>query len=178
MVLNALERIAFVPDAHDFILIGPGDDFEICRQGTGFDDQAVIARRLEGVRQSSVNTAAVMMDPRGFAVHDSIGPHHLRTKGMTDTLMAQADAKQGNPGGEPRDDFVRDSSLDRRAGPRRDDQVAGRRALDVFERDLIVANDFEIDARVDFAQPLYKVVCERVVVVDQENHDQKRAVLA
>ena len=57
-------------------------------------------------------------------------------------------------------------------GPGRDDQVGGRGQLDLFERDLVVADDPQVDARVDLAQPLDQVVGERVVVVDQQDHDR------
>jgi hypothetical protein len=56
VILHSLERIALVPYTHDFILIGPGDDFEIFRQCAGLDDQAVIAGRFEGIGDSSVDT--------------------------------------------------------------------------------------------------------------------------
>ena len=50
--------------------------------------------------------------------------------------------------------------------------MAGRGELDLVERDLIVADDFQVDARVDLAEPLDQVVGERVVIVDQEDHDR------
>jgi hypothetical protein len=117
------------------------------------------------------------MDPRRLAVHDPAGTHDRGTQGVPDALMSQAHAQKRDSGGEPGDDVVRDSSLDRRARPGRDNQVAGSCKLDVFERDLIVADDFEVDARVDLAKPLDEVVSEGIVIVDQENHCRRASAL-
>ena len=48
----------------------------------------------------------------------------------------------------------------------------GAATLDLVERDLVVADDSQVDARVDLAQTLHQVVSERIVVVDQQDHDR------
>ncbi len=47
----------------------------------------------------------------------------------------------------------------------------GWHGLDLLERDLVVAHDSQIDSRVDLAEPLHEVVGERIVIIDQENHE-------
>ena len=69
----------------------------------------------------------------------------LRTQGMSDALMAQAHAQQRDSRREPRDDVVGDSSLHGRARSGRDDQVGWRGRLDLLERDLVVADDLQVD---------------------------------
>ena len=42
--------------------------------------------------------------------------------------------------------------------------------LDLVEADLVVADDEEVERRVDLAQPLHQVIGERVVIIDQDDH--------
>ncbi len=42
--------------------------------------------------------------------------------------------------------------------------------LDLRHRDLIVAVNLQIDARVNLAQALDQVVSERIVVIDEQDH--------
>src|SRR5205823_4367823 len=70
MILDALERVGRVADAHDLVLVGLGHDDEIIGEGAWPDDQAVVAGRLERVRQAPVDALAVVVDHRGLAVHD------------------------------------------------------------------------------------------------------------
>ena len=49
----------------------------------------------------------------------------------------------------------------------------GPPGLDLLQRDLVVAMDFQVQRRVDLAQPLDQVVGERVVVVDQQDHGRR-----
>ena len=74
MKLDPFERKALVPHAHDFILIGPGDDFELVGQRAGLDHQAVIAGRLERIGKAAIDAATVVVNERRLAVHDPAGP--------------------------------------------------------------------------------------------------------
>ena len=172
VVLNAFEWISLVTHTHDFVLIGPGHDFEIARECAGLDHQAVISGCLEGICDSTIDAAAVVVDPGGLAVHDPAGPHNLGSQRVPDALMAEADAEQGGRGGESRHDVIRDSCLNRSARTRRDDQVAGREPGDLVDRALVVAHDLEVDRCVDLAEALDEVVGKRVVVVYQKDHTQ------
>ena len=55
------------------------------------------------------------------------------------------------------------------ARPRRDDDALGFRGHDIFERHDIVAHD--LNARAKLAQVLHQVVGERIVIVDDQNHE-------
>ena len=46
-------------------------------------------------------------------------------------------------------------------------------ALDLVNGYLVVAVDAQVQPGIDFTQPLNEVVCERVVVVDEEDHAQE-----
>ena len=103
-------------------------------------------------------------------MHDPVGPHHPGAQGVADALVAQADAQQRNLRAEPLDHLVRDPRLPGRAGPGEMIRWVGCVGLDLVERDLVVADDPQVEPRVDLAEPLDQVVGERVVVVDQEDH--------
>ena len=55
-------------------------------------------------------------------------------------------------------------------GPGEMMMCVGLQRRDLVERDLVVADDLQVERRVDLAEPLDEVVGERVVVVDQEDH--------
>ncbi len=54
----------------------------------------------------------------------------------------------------------------------------GRGGLDLVERDLIVADDPQVELRVDLAEPLDQVIGERVVVINQEDHSDLQWLVA
>ena len=93
--LDAFDRKPLVSHAHDLALVGPGDDFQVLRQCTRLNHQAVIAGGFERVGQPAIDAAAVVMNPRGLAMHDSVGPDDVRAEAVPDALVAQADAQQG-----------------------------------------------------------------------------------
>src|SRR4051794_14790407 len=89
---------------------------------------------------------------------------------MSDTLVAQADPQQRYAGSEPRDDVVGDPRFSRGAWAGRDDDVRWVLVLDLLDGDLVVPHHMQVDRRVDLAQPLYEIIRERIVVVDQHDH--------
>ena len=105
-----------------------------------------------------------------FAVHQADGANDVAARRIADGLVAKADAQQRQFAGESLDGGARDSRFFRRARAGRDDQVRRILAFDFVERDLVVAMDFEIEGRINLAEPLHEVVGERIVVVDQEDH--------
>src|SRR5262249_47124327 len=91
-------------------------------------------------------------------------------QGLPDTLMAQADSQERDPGSEPRDHLAGDPRLQRRARARRDDQPARLYSLDLVQGDLVGADDSEGQSRIDLGESLEEVVRERIVIIDQEDH--------
>src|ERR1043166_116374 len=154
--------------AHDLVFFGPGRDYEIwVLERLAFDDQAVISGRLERVAQAAKDTLIVVQDRRHLAVHDAIVTDDLAAERIADALMSQAHAERRNGWSEALEHVVRNPRLLRRARPRRDDDVARLHCRDLVERDLVIAVDAQIDARVHFPEPLHEVVSERIVVVDE-----------
>src|ERR1700752_40467 len=85
-----------MPKAHDRAIVRLGGDLEFARQRFPLDDQRVIARSLEFLRQAAKNRFAVMFDAAPFAVHQFARSNHSPAKRRTNCLMAQAHAKNWN----------------------------------------------------------------------------------
>jgi hypothetical protein len=170
VVLDAFQRVLAMPNTHDLVLVGPRDDLEAFRKRAGSDDETVVAGCLERVREAAIETFAIVVNHGCFAMHDPIGPHDLGAEGVTDALVAQADAKDGNLGGESVHDRVGDPGLARRAGTWGDNEMRRPFGRDLVEVDFVVARDENIETRVDLAQPLDEVVCEGIVIIDKDDH--------
>ena len=125
---------------------------------------------MKGFSSPCVETAVVVVDLIGLAVHEPSGADDLRPEGLADRLVAQADAQQRNPPGKALDARHGNARLVGSARAGRDDQMRRLSGFDFVERDLVVAVDLQIERRIDFAQPLHEVVGERIVIVDQQNH--------
>src|ERR1017187_9656872 len=86
--LDAVEGPGFVPHAHDLIFSRPRGDFEIGREGAGADDERVVAGGLEGVGEAGEDALAIVVDGRGFAVHESPVAFDGAAVGEADALVA------------------------------------------------------------------------------------------
>jgi hypothetical protein len=69
MKLDALDAQFAMPKAHDCAIVSLGGNFELARQRFPLDDQRMIARGLEFLRQATKNSLAVVCDAARFAVH-------------------------------------------------------------------------------------------------------------
>src|SRR5438128_8706789 len=124
MELDPVERPGAMSDSHDFTLVGPGADDEVgMMESFAADHQAVVAGGLEWIGKPLEDSLAVVVNPRGLAVHDAVIADDLATEHVPDALMTQTDTQNGNRGSEPLDHLVRYASLPRRARPGRNDDV-------------------------------------------------------
>src|SRR5438309_8604214 len=86
--------------------------------------------------------------------------------------MTKAHAEQWQPTLQALATFDRNASLGGRTRARRDNDSLGLSFENLIDGDLIVAEDLNVEPRIDLAQPLDKVVRERVVVIDDEDHGE------
>src|SRR5262249_8178279 len=170
--LHSVQRPGLVTDAHDFALVGPGADHKIgMLKGFALDHQAVVAGRFERVGQPAKNALPVMVDPRRLAVHDPVVAQHLTTKDMPDALMPQTYAQHRYFRSEALDHVVGHTGLARRTRAGRDDDVTWLQFFDLVHAYLIVPMNLQVDSRIQLPQALHQVVRERIVVVDEKNHE-------
>lgn len=95
MELYAFNVQGFMAHPHDFVdvaifVLRPGGDFKAARQGGLFDDEGMIARCSKRVGQASKNTSVVMINLRGFTMHNALGMDDIAAERITDALVAQA----------------------------------------------------------------------------------------
>ena len=50
-------------DSHDFVLVCPGDDFEVVGKAAGLDHETMVSRGFERIGDSLVNSLSVVVDP-------------------------------------------------------------------------------------------------------------------
>ena len=171
MELYAFHWIAPVAQAHndaDAVFASLGADFEFFGQPLFRHNQRVVTRGGHRVRNILEDGFAIMPDVADFAVHDFRGADHLPAQRRANGLMSQAYAQNGAFSREMPHYIHADTSLLRRAGARRNQDVVRRHALDILSRDLIVTADFNFFSQ--FAQILDQVVGEGIVVVENKDH--------
>ena len=166
-----MDRIVAMAHAHDFAFGGVSIDDEHVGNGGRVDDERLVAGRFEGAGQSGEDAAIVMENGRGFAVHETSRADDRAAVDVADALVSQADAEDGEARADFQDDVVGDAGFLRRAGAGRDDDGFGLEGLDFGDGDFVVALDDGFRAK--FAELLDKVVGERVVVIDDEEHEKR-----
>src|SRR5207245_5371015 len=138
------------------------------------DDEGMVARRRERVRETREQATRVVVDAGRFAVHRSTGAHDAGAVRGADALMPQAHAEDRRAGAEAPHDVGRNPRLPRRAGPGGYDDVRRLQGLDFLERRRVVASYNRLFSQL--AHVAGQVVDERVVVVDQEDHGTRAAM--
>ena len=96
--LNAVDGQLFVLQAHDGAVFQLCGDLKTVRKALALHHQRVIAGGIERRRQPLKETLVGVMHLAHLAVHDLMTAHHLAAKGLTDGLMAKADAQQRRAG--------------------------------------------------------------------------------
>src|SRR4030042_2430459 len=99
----------------------------------------MVATSREGVGQVFIDGLAVVVDDGGLAVHGDFCPAHDAAVYVSDALMPQADAEQGYLAAEVPHHVVGNACFERRAWPRRDDDVAGGQLLYLLQPYGVVA---------------------------------------
>lgn len=111
MKLDAPDGQGLVAQAHDFAFGGLGGDFKTVGHAFFFDEEGVVAGGGESLRHVFEDIGALMLDGRGFAVHQSVSAHDLATEVLADGLAAETDAKDGSLTRKGSDHFHGDSRL-------------------------------------------------------------------
>src|SRR5487761_2192499 len=168
MKLHAVDGILTMAQPHDETVCRLGGDFQRGGQRRALDDQAVVADRLERLRQPAQHTRARMLDQRSLAMNWLWRADHPPAKHLADTLMPQTDAQQRDTWPQRGDERIRDARLSWCAGARRDDNVRWRQRLHLRHAHLVVAPHIHLGAQL--SEILVEVVGEAIVVIEQQNH--------
>src|SRR5215203_4543258 len=169
MELDALDGEVLVANTHDHAVLGLAGYDEALRHRLGLDDERVVPRSLEALRQPLVHPLAVMENPRRLAVYGRGCAHDLPPVGLSYRLMAQADAQHRYTLRRRRlfDHLKRDTGFVRGAWAGRDDYPIRVEPGDLLERDFVVAP--HNDLCFQLPEVLDQVIRKGVVVVYDQN---------
>ena len=168
MELHALDRELAVAQAHHQPVLGLGGDLEHVGHRVAGDDERVVARRGERVRQPGEHAGVRVADLRRLAVHHVRRAHDRAAVQLADALQAEAHAEHGDaPLAEVPDRGVREPGVGRAARAGRDEHRVGPERVHLVERHRVVAVHDRL--RAQLTEVLHEVVDERVVVVDDEH---------
>src|SRR5581483_2604149 len=117
MELNALNQIFPMSYPHYLPFIRPGGDFQFVGKGFLFNQKRVIPRSLKWVGHTIISPFSVVVNQRGLSMKESLCPHDVSTKSITDRLMAKADPEDWNPSRKFLDQIHRNSRFLRGAWP-------------------------------------------------------------
>ena len=133
----------------------------------GFDNQRVVTRCLERIRQTGEHAFAVVADPARLAMHDRWRAHDPSAEHLADALMAEAHAEDRSRRAELLDDCVGDAGFVGVARSGRDQDAVGVARRQLVDGDLVVTEHDRL--RAQLTEVLHEVVNEAVVVVDHDN---------
>ena len=153
-VMGALD----VAEAHDISVVRPGRHDQRGRQRLPLDDQGVVARGVEGRRESGEQPGPVVVDRRRDSVKRAPRSAHVATLREGQRLMTETHAEDGR-GGERGEGVEGESGAARVAGPGGEHDPVGGSPDELVHRDLIVADD----AQPVVGEPpeeLVKIVCK------------------
>src|SRR5262245_4204760 len=167
MELHAMHRVPLVRQPHDQSLAGGGDD-EIVGQTVAINDQGMIARHLELLRQRLEHAGADVANGRELAMHRLRRAHDAATIGLANGLMAEAHAEDWNRRAHRSDQLQADAGLVWRARTGRQYDALGCQLKHIGDGNLVVAVD--LTARPKLAQEVDEIVGKAVVVIDQHQH--------
>ncbi len=129
----------------------------------------MVARCGKRVRQLAENIFVVVMNLTRFAVKQFRRADDFAAERSADGLMAEANSKDGKFTGEALDQFHGNARFLRRARAGRNHDAFRLSADNFFHGDFVVAMHFDLATQL--TEILGKVVGERIVVVQKQNHD-------
>lgn len=138
VILEGLEGVLAMPQAHDDTGLGPARNFELVGEGVEPRGKRVIPGRLDALRDALEEPLAVVLDGARFAVHDLACGIDLSTVRDVHTLETHAYAEDRDLAGVLLDGGDGDAAVaERVAGSGRDDEVGevGVLGVKLFEGD-------------------------------------------
>src|SRR4051794_3124499 len=175
MELHSVHRKRAVPDSHDRSVAGARRRFEYIRQRVG-DNERMVAAGDEGMRNAAEYATAVMFDRRHLAVHQLRRPDHRAAERDADALVAEAYAEHRDARAESANHFNRDSRVFGPPWTGGNHDALRLQRLHLVERDPIVPLDERRGP--ELTEPLREVIGERIVIVDEEQHQSPASAIA
>jgi hypothetical protein len=145
-----------------------GDDPQSIREGF-LDNGGMVRRGLKEGGHAVKKLVPLMHDARDLAMHQPRGPFYPRAKGMGDTLVPEANAKDGYLPVKVGYGLVGDPGVSLwPARARRDDKMGRFQGRQLLYSDGIVAKDARFHT--EFSQVLHEIVGKGIIVIDHDYH--------
>src|SRR5574344_156412 len=100
MKLYAFDRKRLVPDAHDVAVLCACSHFEVRGKRAFIDDERVVARERSLLADDAEQSASVSVNFFDDTVAYEFSADDFCTERLSDCLMSQTDAENGNLAGE------------------------------------------------------------------------------
>src|SRR3989344_2319418 len=156
--------LIFIPYSHYLPLLCPCADFKTVRKGIFFYQERVIPCCLKRVFNAFKYGLAVVVNRRGFAVHEPLCPYNLSAISIANGLMSKTDPQYRNLSCKFLYNLNRHPCLFRVTWARRYYNPLRLKFLYLLYRNFVITIDPYI--LVQFAKILDKVVGKRIVVVN------------
>src|SRR3989338_4613996 len=104
----------------------------------------MVTRSFEWILASLENLFVIVLDVRNLSVHQLFGPYNFAAERIAHALMAQANPEDRDCSGIGLDKINGDPGVFRPARSRRNDDLLRPQGIDLLERDLIIADHFQI----------------------------------
>ena len=166
MELYAPDAKLAMTDSHNLIILGCCGDFQALRNSCPLDNQRVVAGGGESLRHILEKIFSIVTDARGLTMHQFIGTDNFSAKRLSDGLMTEAYAQQGNFSGPAFDRLKADTCFVGIARSGRDDQAVKSLEFEIINTYRVIAHHFLL--RTQLAKVLDDVVGEGIVVIDDE----------
>jgi len=167
--LDAFDFVAAVTEGHDDAVIGLGGDDEFARQGFFLDDQGMVARGSEGIRQLAEDILAVVMDLARFAMKEFRSADDFAAERSANGLMAEAHTENRKFSGEALDQLHEMPASCGVQGPGEITMRSGFRRT--ISSTVILSLRCTSTLQTQLAEILREVVSKGIVVVEKQNHD-------
>jgi hypothetical protein len=144
MELHAFHAEGGVAHAHDLAFDCFGGYLEAGWEACAFDNERMIASRVEGIGQLAENRASIVLDAGRLAMHKALGSHDVASKCHCQRLVAETDTEYWQASGEVLDHLDGDTSFIGGARSRRNDDAVGLQRLDLLHGNLVIPVDTNI----------------------------------
>lgn len=115
------------------------------------------------------------MNIRCLSVHGCLVTPHSHSMYFGDDLMPEADAQNGHVAAGSSHKFLTDACLCRSTGAGRQHNVCWIHRQERLNGHLIIANNPNLDRRIDHTDAVHEIPRERIVIVDEQQHRGKVA---
>lgn len=158
-----------VLQAHDRPIVKFGSNFQTVRKRRALYGEGMVPRGFERGRKTCEQGFSGMVDRAHFTVNDFMAAHDFAAKGLSDCLMAKADAHQRGSGFRS---SLRQCQTNARLGritrPGGQDNAGRSHSHCLLDINRVIA--FHHNVRAKFTKIVHQIVGEAVVIIDQEKH--------